>query len=275
MLWEELTVERHLETFGAVCGLQGDSLKDSINLFISNLALEEHRHKRPGELSGGARRKLSLAIALIGSPSLILLDEPFLGVDAQSKRWVWGYLQRVVQSSAVGVIFATKYLADAEYGGGRICIMVRRGCNIFWGGFSSILSNAHTFSRTIVIPRYPQTDNSILLKNKTQNAYQIGFDGYMQQLKNRFENDATVTLFGVKSETQAILRERLPNAEFVSAGLDHYEPTQTYRVRMGGNLSFSELFRVLNDLKDGRRVVRDYEVGQRSLEQLMPDFVIP
>jgi len=59
--------------------------------------LEEHRKKPAGTLSGGNKRKLSVAMALIGNPPIILLDEPSAGMDPEARRFMWSVVARISQ----------------------------------------------------------------------------------------------------------------------------------------------------------------------------------
>ncbi|GBG28748.1 ABC transporter ATP-binding protein [Hondaea fermentalgiana] len=94
-LLDLLTVREHLELFGRIKGLSGARLKANINRLLHTLTLEPFEHKLTRGLSGGTKRKLSLAIALIGAPRVIFLDEPTTGVDAVSKRFIWDVLDDV------------------------------------------------------------------------------------------------------------------------------------------------------------------------------------
>lgn len=94
-LLDLLTVREHLELFGSIKGFRGKALEMNIQRLLRTLTLKPFENKLAGGLSGGTRRKLSLAIALIGAPRVIFLDEPTTGVDAISKRFIWDVLDDV------------------------------------------------------------------------------------------------------------------------------------------------------------------------------------
>jgi ABC-type multidrug transport system ATPase subunit len=77
----ELSVEEHLYLFGRIKGIPSDSLDSVVSAFIEVANLGAYRHRQAGNLSGGNKRKLSLAIALIGNPLTVTLDEPSTGMD--------------------------------------------------------------------------------------------------------------------------------------------------------------------------------------------------
>jgi ABC-2 type transport system ATP-binding protein len=78
ILWSDLTGPEHLEFFGMLKNLSGDDLKKQVDFWLEqvNLASAKTRVKYSREYSGGMKRRLSVAIALIGNPTVVLLDEP-------------------------------------------------------------------------------------------------------------------------------------------------------------------------------------------------------
>jgi ATP-binding cassette subfamily A (ABC1) protein 3 len=77
--------------------------------------LVEYRSKNAGTLSGGNKRKLSVAMSLIGSPPVILLDEPSAGMDPEARRFMWGVVAKVSQEKkSSGVVISTHSMEEAE-----------------------------------------------------------------------------------------------------------------------------------------------------------------
>ncbi|NGX57928.1 MAG: Daunorubicin/doxorubicin resistance ATP-binding protein DrrA [Chlamydiae bacterium] len=87
--------------------------KDRIEFLIHKLSLNEHRHKRVKELSGGLKRRLMIAKSLVHKPKLLLLDEPTAGVDVELRSVLWDFL-RELQSEGVSILLTTHYLEEAE-----------------------------------------------------------------------------------------------------------------------------------------------------------------
>lgn len=83
-LFDKLTGIEHLRFYGALNGLKGEELEKQINVLIEALSLQEHKDKISEEYSGGNKRKLSVAVAMIGNPPIIFLDEPSTGMDPLS-----------------------------------------------------------------------------------------------------------------------------------------------------------------------------------------------
>ena len=88
-LFEQLTVIENLYLFARIKGVKMWIRKSLINRTIEQMNLVEHKYKEAGTLSGGNKRKLQVAIAIIGNPPIMLLDEPSSGMDPEARRFMW------------------------------------------------------------------------------------------------------------------------------------------------------------------------------------------
>ncbi len=115
-LYGQLTPEENLRFFGRVQGLSGRALADRVEWALAFAALADRRRDRSEQLSGGMKRRLNMAAALVHDPALILLDEPTVGVDPQSRNAI---LDRVVELRGAerAVVYTTHYMDEAA----RIC----------------------------------------------------------------------------------------------------------------------------------------------------------
>jgi len=90
--------------------------------------LLDHRFKPAGTLSGGNKRKLSVANAIVGGPPIILLDEPSAGMDPEARRFMWSFVAKICQSAKKSsVILTTHSMEEAEALSTKMGIMVRGG----------------------------------------------------------------------------------------------------------------------------------------------------
>ena len=80
-LLELLTIREHLELFAALRGVPEHQMEEQVDALITHLGMRAHQHTLAQALSGGTKRKLSMAISLLGAPSVLLLDEPSCGTD--------------------------------------------------------------------------------------------------------------------------------------------------------------------------------------------------
>ncbi|KAG7398223.1 ATP-binding cassette sub- A member 12 [Phytophthora boehmeriae] len=121
VLFEDLTVEEHLRLFGRVKGYREDELQALVDLQIAQVGLTEKRHVKSQELSGGMKRKLSVAICLLGDSSLVFLDEPTSGMDPYSRRSTWEILLNNRNDRVM--VLTTHFMDEADILGDRIAIM--------------------------------------------------------------------------------------------------------------------------------------------------------
>lgn len=88
-LLDLLTTREHLELFGRIQGLSGEDLKQSVDRKLKEMDLRDHENKISCSLSGGNRRKLSVAVATMHDPAVLFLDEPSTGMDPVARRFMW------------------------------------------------------------------------------------------------------------------------------------------------------------------------------------------
>ncbi|KAG9132657.1 hypothetical protein Leryth_016697, partial [Lithospermum erythrorhizon] len=94
-LLEFLTVQEHLELYAKIKGVPESELEDVVMAKLSEFDLLKHANKPSYALSGGNKRKLSVAIAMIGDPPIVILDEPSTGMDPIAKRFMWDVISRL------------------------------------------------------------------------------------------------------------------------------------------------------------------------------------
>ncbi|MFF0814875.1 ABC transporter ATP-binding protein [Rhodococcus sp. NPDC003318] len=111
--WSALTVRQNLDFVGGAYGLGGDELRSRREAMIERCGLTVAADRLASALSGGMRRKLAAAMAMIHRPHLLILDEPSTGVDPVSRIDLWRMISEAAAAGA-GVIMSTTYLDEAE-----------------------------------------------------------------------------------------------------------------------------------------------------------------
>ncbi len=123
-----LSVEETLKFYALIKGIRTEKIKGVVEKAIKDLNLKDHRNKLAGTLSGGNKRKLSVAMALIGNPPIILLDEPSAGMDPEARRFMWKVVEKISQrDKKSAVILTTHSMEEAEALSTKMGIMVRGG----------------------------------------------------------------------------------------------------------------------------------------------------
>jgi ABC-2 type transport system ATP-binding protein len=113
-LYEDLSVQENLNLYADLQGVPKDARAGRYAELMHMAGLEPFTKRLAGRLSGGMKQKLGLACALVRQPSLLLLDEPTVGVDPLSRRELWDIVYRLVREQGTSVLLSTAYLDEAE-----------------------------------------------------------------------------------------------------------------------------------------------------------------
>jgi lipooligosaccharide transport system ATP-binding protein len=112
----DFTCAENLMVYGRYFGMSSADIQARIPTLLEFAALSHKASAKPGELSGGMKRRLSLARSLINNPSLLLLDEPTTGLDPQARHLMWERLQQLLQQGK-SILLTTHFMDEAE----RLC----------------------------------------------------------------------------------------------------------------------------------------------------------
>ncbi|KAK1943637.1 ABC transporter A family member 5 [Phytophthora citrophthora] len=121
VLFQDLTVEEHLLLFATMKHVPRGNLQASVDKMIDDVGLTEIRHALAKTLSGGQKRKLSVALAFLGGSKLVFLDEPTSGMDPYSRRFTWNLLQQSRDDRVI--VLTTHFMDEADILGDRIAIL--------------------------------------------------------------------------------------------------------------------------------------------------------
>lgn len=112
-LYPDLTVLENLNFFADINGVAGNAKEENIQKMLQFTRLDGFKSREAGNLSGGMKKKLALACAMIHDPSVLFLDEPSTGVDPVSRRELWVILAKIVETG-VTIVVSTPYMDEAE-----------------------------------------------------------------------------------------------------------------------------------------------------------------
>ena len=144
-----LTVEENLELMCGIHGLGKEKSKEKINELSAQLNLDSVMKRKAGKLSGGWQRRLSIALALIGKPEILFLDEPTLGLDVIARSELWEIIRSL--KGRVTVILTTHYMDEAQELSDRIGIM-KNGRLLVTGTVQELMktASADTFEKAFI-----------------------------------------------------------------------------------------------------------------------------
>ena len=123
VLWESLTCKESLKFMGEMYEVPNDILKTRVDSLLEDLMLMDKANTLVSNLSGGMKRRLNLAMALIHSPEIVVLDEPSEGLDPQSRRVLWNFIRSLRDKEGKTVILTTHLMDEADGLSDRIAII--------------------------------------------------------------------------------------------------------------------------------------------------------
>ena len=165
-IFEYLTTYENLEFFAKIKGVSSDKLERMIKAMMNEMSLTQYSSKIAGQLSGGNKRKLSVAISMICNPPIVLLDEPSTGMDPEARRFMWAVIHKISnRKKKSSVIMTTHSMDEAETLCRRMGIMVN-GEFVCLGSAQYIKDKyGYGFEIDIRIMPYPENEFEELIKN--------------------------------------------------------------------------------------------------------------
>lgn len=206
-----LTTYENLHFHGLIYGLSGRNLRSRIDQLLDLLALAEYRDRLVRQLSTGLKRRLELARALLHHSQLVILDEPTVGLDTESREKLWEYILLLKDQEASTVLLTTHYIHEAEVAD-KVCI-IDKG-SILAIDSPSELRRQFGARFLIVTPRDDTATNDILVNYGTK-ARKKG-DGIVIDAEASDAVERFLTVFGNRVRSVSI---EMPSLESVFLSL--------------------------------------------------------
>lgn len=121
-LYPTLTARENIAFFASLYGMGGSELKTAVAEALDFVGLTEHAKKRAGNMSGGMQRRLNIACGIAHKPKIIIMDEPTVGVDAQSREHIMGSI-RTLRKNGATIIYTSHYMPEVQDICDRIAII--------------------------------------------------------------------------------------------------------------------------------------------------------
>ncbi|MDP4103689.1 MAG: ABC transporter ATP-binding protein [Bacillota bacterium] len=121
-IYEELTAKENVSFFAGLYGLRGDTLKEKVDDALRFVGLSEKQDEYPKNFSGGMKRRLNIACAIAHRPKLIIMDEPTVGIDPQSRNYILESIRKL-NNMGCTIIYTSHYMEEVEEICSRIAII--------------------------------------------------------------------------------------------------------------------------------------------------------
>jgi ATP-binding cassette subfamily A (ABC1) protein 3 len=299
-IFEHLTVYENLEFFASIKGIKHTLIKKLVNTMIREMSLDEFTNKISGKLSEGNKRKLAVAISMIGNPPIILLDEPSTGMDPEARRFMWSVIHKIsTKGKKSSVIMTTHSMDEAETLCKRMGIMVN-GEFVCLGKANEIKERyGYGYEIDVRIKPLSQIDQEeILEKNNLEKNLLINKDNVESILnslgKNYFKEELKEGRLGSRINKSLNLNSGVSigvllnwiffveNAiKFIQKGKDYFEEiilaeyienNFLFKMKKGNNTkSIGFFFGLFEESKEECNVT-EYSIQQTSLEQIFNKF---
>lgn len=138
-LMESVSAYDNLEFFGSLYGLRGKLLKERINYALELTGLTDKRKEKIKKFSGGMKRRLNIAAAIMHNPRILIMDEPTVGIDPQSRNHIFEFTKTINRENKTTVIYTSHYMEEVEYLCNNIFI-IDLGKEIAYGSLKSVKS---------------------------------------------------------------------------------------------------------------------------------------
>ena len=179
-LLEELNAVDNLEYFGGLYGLAGEELKSQIEKLLEVAGLTDKKKEKVKNYSGGMKRRLNIAVAMLHNPSILILDEPTVGVDAQSRQHIFDYIQSLAEQGTT-ILYTSHYMEEIEALCKRVFIL-DLGEEVAYGTKEEVKKLVgHTQTVALTLDRMPAGFDEVL-KNSENGIQFVTVDGQDMEL---------------------------------------------------------------------------------------------
>ncbi|HEC13718.1 MAG TPA: ATP-binding cassette domain-containing protein [Acidiferrobacteraceae bacterium] len=210
----DFSVIENLSVYASFFSLHGAKIKERIRQLLEFTELSDRAHTRIDVLSGGMKRRLTIARALINDPELIILDEPTTGLDPQARHMIWSRLRQIRQSGKT-LLLTTHYMEEAE----RLCddIIIMDNGHIVAQGSPNALVKKHIEAHVVEIRGATESISINFDQFPPCRRQQVGDTLYC------YTDDAHPLLAHLESQGELITLQRPANLEDVFLKLTGHE----------------------------------------------------
>ncbi|PRR81839.1 ABC transporter ATP-binding protein [Clostridium vincentii] len=162
-LIEELNAKDNLEYFGALYGLKGALLKERMKEALEVTGLVDKKKEKVKKYSGGMKRRLNLALAIMHHPKVLILDEPTVGVDPQSRQHIFDFVKRIGKEWGTTVMYTSHYMEEVEELCERVFIM-DLGKEVAYGNRNEVKASVFPNNKVVIEANYIKAESLLKLE---------------------------------------------------------------------------------------------------------------
>ena len=299
-IFEYLTVYENLEFYARIKGIKRNLVHQLVTSMIEEMSLTEFTNKISGRMSGGNKRKLSVAISMIGNPPIILLDEPSTGMDPEARRFMWSVIHKMsTKGKKSSVIMTTHSMDEAEtlcrrmgimVNGEFVCIGTANEIKEKYGyGYEAdirIKPMSHEKQRELLDDAELDYDSKVTNKNINEILEKLGKQNYNDELRpgrlgERLHKTLNINgsinigillnwLFFVENALKFIKVGKQYFSEIILS--EHIENNFLFRLKKGNETKSIGFFFGLFDGSKEECNITEYTIQQTSLEQIFNKF---
>ena len=241
-LLDLLSPREHLELYAGVRGIVASDTSKVVNALIRICELGDHKNTLAMNLSGGNRRKLSVAISLLGGPRVVFLDEPSAGMDPVARRGLWKAIEMIADNCSV--VLTTHHLEEVEALANRVAIMVDGTIRCI--GDKTHLKKKYGSGFEMIIKLRDAPPKS----GKHRHRRSTG-----REVSHPQETDAD------REELEKFVALEMPHAELIE------ERNRRFTFKLPQNAVLSKVFALLSEAETKLHVA-SYSVSQTSIESV-------
>ncbi|XP_027045418.1 ATP-binding cassette sub-family A member 1-like isoform X2 [Pocillopora damicornis] len=284
VLFDNLTVSEHLWFYASLKGMPKEDIPAEVERFLKDVGLEDKRHELSSCLSGGMKRKLSVAMAFVAGSKVVILDEPTAGVDPYARRGIWDLL--LYYKTGRTVLLSTHHMDEADILGDRIAIISQGklqccGSSLFLkghygNGYYMTLTKkapeerpgtARTLKDVTLMGSGPSTGSS-LDEGVGMDSLDASEQGSLNSVPAKSSSDPSLhvtEVFCKESAVTSFVKAYIPSAELIEdigSELTYVLPTE-----LAGEGRFQDLFEELDRNLD-KLHIGSYGVSDTTLEEV-------
>lgn len=214
-LYSNMTVEENLKFIGRLYGVLGKKLEEKVNKTLGEMNLNDKRKEAIKNLSGGMKRRVNIAAALLHNPELVIMDEPTVGVDPESRSDIWNII-RGLKKKGKSIILTSHYVDEIERLSDRV-IVINNG-KVIAEGIVDELIEKYCRNYVYIVEFYSFQENFPEELNRQRMVKSIDIDGNKVKINVDSDKNILESIIRIASKLNMEIRNidvKKPNLEDV------------------------------------------------------------